>query len=106
MEAMNLEVRRAWGPVFEETPLSDGSVSVFAFHPLIPGVTASGATKDEAIENWQEAMTLHLMHCQEFRIPPPPFNRFQVSFTIGTGKDSASQDDITVTAVSDSSICA
>lgn len=66
-----IERRREWLPAIEESKLSDGSVSFFAFHPSIPGVNASGSTEAEAAENWQDALRMYFEHCDLHGLPRP-----------------------------------
>jgi predicted RNase H-like HicB family nuclease len=45
---------------FAEEQLSDGTIVVEAWHPDLPGCRSHGSTRDEALENLEDARQLYL----------------------------------------------
>lgn len=45
---------------FAEERLSDGTLVVEAWHPELPGCRSHGSTRDEALENLEDARQLYL----------------------------------------------
>lgn len=100
---MEIEVRAGWSPVIEESELTDGSVSYFAFHPYIPSVNAHGSTPEEAARSWHEALALYVSHCVEHSLPKPNPNHYKMKVrltdhtaNVQTATDKESNMDVAV----------
>lgn len=89
MKDMPITIESGWIPAVKHTKLLNGGESFFAYHPYLPGVNASGETRDEAAENWIEALNIYLAHCDAHQLARPRQNYFIARINFSSDLTSA-----------------